>query len=84
MKLPDPAGLERIWRDLGAGPDEEALGEAQDLVYDAWETPDGRSRSALARQALKLSPFCADAWLILAERPSLGAKDRRDFLERAV
>uniref|UniRef100_UPI0026226047 hypothetical protein n=1 Tax=uncultured Jannaschia sp. TaxID=293347 RepID=UPI0026226047 len=26
----------------------------------------------------------ADAWLILAERPSLGAKDRRDFLERAV
>ena len=34
--------------------------------------------------ALKISPLCADAWLILAERPSLSAQDRREFLERAV
>ncbi len=82
--LPSPVALEGIWRDLGAGPDDDALGEAQDLVYDAWETQDGRSRYALARQALNISPLCADAWLLLAERPSLVSKDRREFLERAV
>ena len=82
--LPNPMTLEGMWRELGAGPDDEALGEAQDLVYDAWEAADGRSRYALARKALKLSPLCADAWLILAERPSLSARDRREFIERAV
>lgn len=82
--LPNLMTLEGMWRELGAGPDDEALGEAQDLVYDAWETADGRSRYALARKALKLSPLCADAWLILAERPSLSARDRREFIERAV
>ena len=82
--LPDPVALEAMWRDLGAGPEDEALGEAQDLVYEAWEVGDGRSRAALARQALKISPLCADAWLILAERPSLSEQDRREFLERAV
>ena len=82
--LPHPAALEATWRDLGGGPEDEALSEAQDLVYEAWETVDGRSRYALARRALKISPMCADAWLILAERPSLSARDRRAFLERAV
>ena len=83
-KLPNPVTMESLWRELGAGPEDEALGEAQDLVYDAWETTDGRSRNALARKALKISPFCADAWLILADRPSLSARQRRDFLKRAV
>ncbi|WP_313137865.1 hypothetical protein [Paracoccus jeotgali] len=76
--------LEGEWRKLGAGPQSEALGQAQDLVYEAWEAADGRSRYALARRALKISPLCADAWLILAERPSLSGQDRREFLERAV
>lgn len=84
VSLPNPMALEGMWRELGAGPDDEALGEAQDLVYDAWETADGRSRYALARKALKISPLCADAWLILAERPSLSTRERREFLERAV
>ena len=82
--LPNPMTLEGMWRELGAGPDDDALGEAQDLVYDAWDAADGRSRYALARKALKISPLCADAWLILSERPSLSARDRREFLERAV
>lgn len=82
--LPDPAALEAMWRELGVGADDEALNEAQELVYEAWDSLDGRSRYALARRALKISPFCADAWLILAERPSLSARDRRAFLERAV
>lgn len=82
--LPNPMTLESDWRKLGAGPEDDALGEAQDLVYEAWEAADGRSRYALARRALKISPLCAEAWLILAERLSLSAQDRREFLERAV
>ena len=30
--LPDPAALEAMWRELGAGPEDEALKEAQELV----------------------------------------------------
>jgi tetratricopeptide (TPR) repeat protein len=43
------------------------LDEAQDLVYQAWEEPAKRERKKLARQALELSPDCADAYVILAE-----------------
>jgi len=82
--LLDLAALEAMWRELGVGPEDDALGEAQGLAYEAWEAVDGRSRYALARKALKISPFCADAWLILSERPSMSARDRRTFLERAV
>jgi len=82
--LPNTAALEDLARRVDMHPDDEALSEAQFLMYDAWETPDGRSRAALARRALKLSPFCADAWLILAERSTLSVADRREYLERAV
>ncbi|EPX75699.1 hypothetical protein [Salipiger mucosus] len=82
--LPNPVTLEAEGRLSGPWPDNEALGDAQDLVYEAWETEDGRSRYALARRALQITPLCADAWLILAERPSLSASERREYLERAV
>lgn len=82
--LPNAAALEDLARRIDLYPDDEALSEAQFLMYDAWETPDGRSRAALARQALKISPFCADAWLTLAERSTLSVVDRREYLERAV
>lgn len=82
--FPNAVALEDMARSLDVNPDDEALSEAQYLVYDAWETSDGRSRAALARRALKISPFCADAWLLLAERPSLSGTERREYLERAV
>lgn len=41
--------------------------EAQDLCYDAWETPSANKRKQLARRALKLFPDCADAYVILAQ-----------------
>ncbi len=43
------------------------LDAAQELIYDAWEEPARRKRIALAKKALKLSPDCADAYVILAE-----------------
>lgn len=49
----------------GACPD--SLEAAQDIVYDAWEAADSRKRITLAKQALSLSPLCADAYVLLAQ-----------------
>lgn len=43
-----------------------SLERAQELAYDAMEA-EGRLRIKRARQALSISPDCADAWVILAE-----------------
>jgi tetratricopeptide (TPR) repeat protein len=42
------------------------LEQAQDRAYDAMEAT-GRLRIKLARQALAISPDCADAWVILGD-----------------
>ncbi|HEX9158933.1 MAG TPA: tetratricopeptide repeat protein [Rhizomicrobium sp.] len=43
------------------------LAQAQDIAWDAWDTGGKRKRLSLARKALKISPLCADAYVILAE-----------------
>ncbi len=52
----------------------DLLDQAQDLIYDAWEIDDASHRVALARKALKLSPDCADAYVLLAEAAITPAK----------
>jgi len=44
----------------------DPLDRAQELMYDAWEAT-GSRRLKLARQALEISPDCADAYVLLAE-----------------
>ncbi len=51
----------------GAAKAREAQCTAQDLIYDALETPSRGKRVSMAREALKLWPDCADAWNLLAE-----------------
>jgi len=43
------------------------LGQAQELIYNAWETADRKRRVALAQKAIGISPDCADAYVLLAE-----------------
>lgn len=43
------------------------LERAQDLIYEAFETESSRKRVQLAKKALKVSPDCADAYVLLAE-----------------
>ncbi len=50
-------------RGPATGPD--PLVDAQDLIYEAWESPPRRA-AALAKQALEISEDCADAYCILA------------------
>src|SRR5438105_7171989 len=62
---------------------DEALFEAQDLMYDAFEAR-GAKRAALARRALTISPDCADAYLLLAEQTASSVEEARALLEQGV
>ncbi len=50
------------------------LGQAQELIYEAWESDDRRQRLTLARKALKLCGDCADAYVLLADAAASPAK----------
>lgn len=76
-------------RDRFSGPIDElpssaatALEKAQDVIYRAFEAR-GRRRIQLAREALELSPDCADAYVVLAEE-SRGPDAARALYEEGV
>jgi len=43
------------------------LERAQDKMYEAWGVRSRKARIRLAREALDISPDCADAYVLLAE-----------------
>lgn len=43
------------------------LEEAQELIFDAWESPNPKEKIKLAKKAISLSEDCTDAYNILAE-----------------
>lgn len=59
-------GLLDMPAEVAAGRELRPLERAQELAYDAMEA-DGRLQVKRARQALAISPDCADAWVTLAE-----------------
>jgi tetratricopeptide (TPR) repeat protein len=63
---------------------ETPLEKAQELIYQAMEAPTPRKAIQLARKALKLSPDCADAYLLLAELDAKSIEEARDYHEKAV
>jgi tetratricopeptide (TPR) repeat protein len=70
--LADERLLEKIvgkfLREQGLGKElSKPLEKAQELIYQAFELDDDHQRVALARKALRISPDCADAHVLLAE-----------------
>ncbi len=61
-----------------------ALGKAQELVYQAFETESHRKRVQLAKRALKTSGDCADAYVLLAEETAEDLEEARELYERGV
>jgi tetratricopeptide (TPR) repeat protein len=64
--------MEAVMQQLVAGlqghaPQDTPLGQAQALLYRAFEEHDEQRRIQLAKDALALSPDCADAYVLLAE-----------------
>src|SRR5712675_1701657 len=57
---------------------DDATAKAQDVMYEAWERTTSRSRIALARKALGISPLCADVYVLLAEE-ARSIEEARDY-----
>src|SRR6266508_952355 len=87
VPLPDRRSMESALAAIGRGAahyaSDEALFQAQDLMYEAFEAQGGR-RVALAREALEISPDCADAYLLLAEETASSVEEARELLEQGV
>jgi tetratricopeptide (TPR) repeat protein len=67
-----------------APPPATLLEQAQELVYDAFETDDPQERVDLAEEALEVSAECADAYVILAEESAEDAEEARELYESGV
>ena len=59
------------------------LEQAQDLMYDAWDSS-GRRRVELACRALEISGDCADAYVLLAEETAGNLEKARNLYEQGV
>ena len=59
------------------------LEQAQSLIYEALETV-GKRRLELAEQALKISPDCADAYVLLAEEKAQSIEEAARLYEAGV
>lgn len=85
--LPDVRGMEATLAAIGRGAAhyaaDEALLRAQGLMYEAFDAR-GARRATLAREALAVSPDCADAYLLLAEETSSSVEDACELLEQGV
>jgi tetratricopeptide (TPR) repeat protein len=60
------------------------LERAQDLIYEAFETQSSRKRIQLAKKALKVSPDCADAYVLLAEEDAGSLEEARELYQKGV
>jgi tetratricopeptide (TPR) repeat protein len=63
---------------------ETPLEKAQDLAYQAQETPDIKKAIRLAKQALKHSKDCADAYIILGDLETESLSEALSYYEQAV
>jgi tetratricopeptide (TPR) repeat protein len=85
--LPDVRGMESTIAAIGRGAAhyaaDEALLRAQDLMYEAFDAR-GARRAVLAREALAISPDCADAYLLLAEETASSVEEACVLLEQGV
>lgn len=77
----------KIIAKLMAGSDFEEpddLFQAQDLMYEAWDMPQKRARIALAKEALKISEDCADAYVLLGMEEAKTDEAALDYFRKGV
>ncbi len=72
-----------IARLQGQGPSDTPLDRAQELMYQAFEERNPKRRVQLAKEALAISPDCADACVLLAEHAG-SHKEAIDWYEKGV
>lgn len=57
---------------------------AQDIMYDAWEEESRKERNRLAKEALSISPDCADAYNLLAEEEARSIEEAKELYQKGV
>jgi tetratricopeptide (TPR) repeat protein len=65
-------------------PPTSPLEQAQEVMYQAWSASSRAQRIKLARQALTLSPDCADAYVLLAEENTETPAEARALYEAGL
>ncbi len=82
--LPDAQAMDTFLFVLGDKEAADALNRAQDVMYDAWEQTKPSLATSLAHGALALSPICADAFVLLAQKAAKSAREAKDLYELGV
>jgi len=57
---------------------------AQALMFEAWQTINPKKRIELARKAIGLSKYCADAYILIAQESDLCDEDKKELYEKAL
>ncbi len=84
-EFPSLQSMEGIFAGIGLGGGQsDAVVEAQQLMYDAWEAPTRQQAVALAKKALSISPDCADAYNFLAEQTAKSMEEAIDLYTKGV
>ena len=81
---PEPRGMEGMMASMFGSRNSSPLGRAQELMYDAWETASPKQRIKLAKQAIEVSPLCADAYNLLAEESATTLDETIALYHKAV
>jgi len=84
VKLPDRRTMEKLMSGLAGPRDDTSLDQAQQMIYDAWEAEDPAERIELAEQALRISPDCADAWVLLAQESAVNLEQVMEYYQKGV
>ena len=84
MPIFDRRAAEGAMAGLVGGTDDSALGRAQDLMYEAFESNDPNQRILKAYEALELSPDCADAYVLLAQEEADTYGEALEYFLRGV
>ena len=85
VEFPSPQSMEAIFAGIGLeGRQSDAVAEAQQVMYDAWEAPTRRRAVTLAKKALSISPDCADAYNLLAEETARSVEEAIDLYTKGV
>ena len=82
--LTDRRTMESFLAAISGRRGDSATAKAQDMMYEAWEQTTSRSRIALARKALGISPLCADAYVLLAAEAARSVEEARDHYAKGV
>lgn len=65
-------------------PPKSAVSFAQDIMYEAWEAKTKRERLKLAKEALSISPDCADAYNLLAEEEAKTLEETKELYQKGM